>query len=145
MEHEYEDYQQAAENNQEEGEEHNSGDRDKWERLINLTSMESGSMAFTAAYTVILAMALILYGSTTIVGFTSLRGVYIAPCFSTPSQLNLGIFGGAIVFFANMLLVCAVIFGEVRVSVVEYRDSWTANAFLNLLVWFLGGRLEGTI
>jgi hypothetical protein len=44
--------------------------------------------------------------------------VYIAPCFSSAGspKLKLGIFGGAIIFFANLLLVCAVIFGEVRVS-----------------------------
>jgi hypothetical protein len=61
-----------------------------------------------------------LFGSTAIVGFTSLRGDYIAPCFSTTgsSKLRLGIFGGAIVIFANLLLVCAVVFGEVRVSTV---------------------------
>jgi hypothetical protein len=66
-----------------------------------------------------LATALSLYGSTAIVGFTSLRGVYIAPCFSSGNdQMRIGIFGGAIVIFANLLLVCAVILGEVRVSTV---------------------------
>lgn len=145
MEHYYEEQQDAAEQEQEE--EHNSGDREKWDRLLHLTAMESGSMAFTAAYTVMLAMALILYGSTTIVGFTSLRGVYIAPCFSTPSQLNLGIFGGAIIFFANMLLVCAVVFGEVRVS--SCKHTIVSVFFADLSKLFnhnpvsKGRRLEG--
>ena len=101
------------------GVEQRSADRE-WEAVFQLASMQSGSLTFVAIYTMIVAVALSLYGSTAIVGFTSLRGVYIAPCFSTStgatSTLNLGIFGGAIIFFANLLLICAVIFGEVRVS-----------------------------
>lgn len=103
----------------EENDEQHSGDREKYEHLLTLNSMQSGSLTFVAGYTMLLAIALSMYGSTTIVGFTSLRGVYIAPCFSGPSSLKLGIFGGAIILFANLLLVCAVIFGEVRVRVVR--------------------------
>ena len=67
-----------------------------------------------------LATVLSFYGTTAIVGFTSLRGVYIAPCFSSGSdQMRMGIFGGAVVIFANLLLVCAVILGEVKVSFVS--------------------------
>jgi hypothetical protein len=63
-----------------------------------------------------LATGLSMYGSMAIVGFTSLRGVYIAPCFSIGSnKLKVGIFGGMIVVFANLLLVCAVVLGEVKV------------------------------
>jgi hypothetical protein len=96
----------------------NSADR-QIEYLMQLTSMSSPSMTFVALYTMAMAVALSLFGSTAIVGFTSLRGDYIAPCFSTTgsSKLRLGIFGGAIVIFANLLLVCAVVFGEVRVSI----------------------------
>merc|ERR1711966_45802 len=58
-----------------------------------------------------------------IVGFTSLRGVYIAPCFSIGSnKLRVGIFGGMIVIFANLLLVCAVVLGEVKVN-SNYNDD----------------------
>ena len=87
-------------------------------------------MTFVALYTAAMAVALTMYGSTAIVGFTSLRGVYIAPCFSYPSasRFKVGIFGGAIIFFANLLLVCAVVFGEVRVrlvasNVLSYRPT----------------------
>lgn len=107
-------YQKAQNQN----EQQHSADRE-WEQFYELASMQSGSLTFVAIYTMIIAVALSLYGSTAIVGFTSLRGVYIAPCFSTSgvaSTLKLGIFGGAIVLFANLLLICAVIFGEVRVS-----------------------------
>jgi hypothetical protein len=98
----------------------NSADR-QIEYLMQLASISSNSMTFVALYTMAMAVALSLFGSTAIVGFTSLRGDYIAPCFSTTgsSKLRLGIFGGAIVIFANLLLVCAVVFGEVRVSTVQ--------------------------
>jgi hypothetical protein len=94
-----------------------SSDRQYQEYLL-LATLGSKSLTFAAVYTMILAIGLCLYGSTAIVGFTSLRGVYIAPCFSSEGspKLKLGVFGGAIIFFANLLLVCAVIFGEVRVS-----------------------------
>ena len=97
--------------------ENNSMDR-QIEQLMQLSSVSSNSMTFVALYTMAMAVALSLFGSTAIVGFMSLRGDYIAPCFSSTgsSKLRLGIFGGAIVVFANLLLVCAVVFGEVRVS-----------------------------
>jgi hypothetical protein len=108
-------------NNQGEGEgEHNSQDNedDKESLLYSLMATTSSrSMTFVAVYTMALAVALNLYGSTAIVGFTSLRGDYIAPCFSSEhSSMKVGIFGGAIVIFANLLLLCAVVLGEFRVS-----------------------------
>jgi hypothetical protein len=84
-----------------------------------LASTSSGAMTFVALYTMCWSTALCLYGSTAIVGLTSLRGVYIAPCFSSSgaaSNRKVGMFGGAIVVFANLLLLCAVVFGEFRVS-----------------------------
>jgi hypothetical protein len=89
-----------------------------------LASTSSRSMTFVAIYTMTLAMALNLYGSTAIVGFTSLRGVYIAPCFSSEhSSMKVGMFGGAIVMFANLLLLCAVVLGEFRVSFAYSCDK----------------------
>lgn len=86
------------------------------ESYTMLSSMSAKSVTFVAVYTMFLATALSMYGSLAIVGFTSLRGVYIAPCFSIGSnKLRVGIFGGAIVVFANLLLVCAVVLGEVKV------------------------------
>jgi hypothetical protein len=109
-------------NGEGEGEQH-SADQEEYEQYLALASIQSGSLTFVAMYTLALALALSMYGSTAIVGFTSLRGVYIAPCFSSSSassSLKLGMFGGTVIFFANMLLVCAVIFGEVRVC-HQYR------------------------
>ena len=118
--------------NQKDGDgEHQSGDREEQMReeleyYLQLAGMSSKSMTFVAVYTVVMAVALNLYGTTAIVGFTSLQGVYIAPCFSssTNPRLRLGIFGGAIIFFANLLLLCAVIFGEVRVSFWDNCSMW---------------------
>jgi len=107
-------------NHEGEGEEHGSQDEDnnKESLLYSLMATTSSrSMTFVAVYTMALAVALNLYGSTAIVGFTSLRGDYIAPCFSSEhSSMKVGIFGGAIVIFANLLLLCAVVLGEFRVS-----------------------------
>jgi hypothetical protein len=125
MEHYYEEqYEytmaQYEYNNQDGGEDQHqeSADRSELDFVEQLSSMSSKSMTFVAIYTVGMAISLNLYGTTAIVGFTSLQGVYIAPCFSssTNPRVRLGIFGGAIIFFANLLLLCAVIFGEVRVS-----------------------------
>jgi len=118
-------YNQNGEDGEEEEQQQsrdNSADREAYEARMQLSQMSSGSITFVALYTMFMAVALQLYGSTAIVGFTSLRGDYIAPCFSYPtcSRLKVGIFGGAIIFFANLLLVCAVIFGEVRVRLGYY-------------------------
>ena len=113
----------AADNN------NDSADDRQIQEYLALSSMYSSSMTFVALYTMAMAVGLSLYGSTAIVGFTSLRGVYIGPCFDdsstsvSSSRLKLGVFGGAIVFFANILLVCAVIFGEVRVSAVLWEKT----------------------
>jgi len=119
-------YEQAQQQqNQDDGEQHEGSqdeqNREQYEEYLALASLQSGTMSFVAVYTVFVALGLSLYGTTAIVGFTSLRGDYIAPCFSSgSSKLKLGMFGGAIVFFANLLLVCAVIFGEVRVRQVPF-------------------------
>jgi hypothetical protein len=103
---------------------HNSADNESLLYSM-LASTSSRSMTFVAIYTMTLAMALNLYGSTAIVGFTSLRGVYIAPCFSSEhSSMKVGMFGGAIVIFANLLLLCAVVLGEFRVSDDDFRSTF---------------------
>lgn len=123
-EQQYEYQRQYANGNNNNNNEGGEGNQDSLDRQIQeylaLSQMSSSSMTFVAVYSVILGFALNLYGSTAIVGFTSLRGDYIGPCFSSPSpavsRMKVGIFGGAIVVFANVLLVCAVVLGEVTVS-----------------------------
>lgn len=83
---------------------------------ILLATTSTQSIAWVAFYVLLLSGGLVMYGSTAIIGFTSLNGKYIAPCFSSGSEkLRLGIFGGAVVVFSNLLLLMAVILGEVRV------------------------------
>ena len=111
-----------GEDQQQQQQQQHSADKE-WDAFsFTLNSMRSGSMTLIALYILMMTTALTCYGSTAMVGFTSLRGIYIAPCFSShdPATLSwkLGIFGGAIVLFANLLLICAVILGEVRVRVM---------------------------
>mmetsp|Transcript_12308 Transcript_12308/g.18054 ORF Transcript_12308/g.18054 Transcript_12308/m.18054 type:complete len:255 (-) Transcript_12308:104-868(-) len=116
-------YSNNNRNVQEEDEEQHSGDEEEreqnWYHLLAGTS--SGAMTFVALYTMVLAIVLSVYGSTAIVGFTNIQGVYIAPCFPHRNKLKIGIFGGAVVVFANLLLLNAVIFGEFRVE--DYREA----------------------
>ena len=118
--------QEQQQNNNNDGEDQqqqqqHSADKEYDAFSFTLNSMRSGSMTLIALYILMMTTALTCYGSTAIVGFTSLRGIYMAPCFSShdPATLSwkLGMFGGAIVLFANLLLICAVILGEVRVRV----------------------------
>lgn len=115
------------ENSQDENENGESADekyRDQIrESYLLLSSMSAKSVTFVAVYTMILATGLSMYGSMAIVGFTSLWGVYIAPCLPIgPNKLRVGIFGGMIVIFANLLLVCAVVLGEIKVNQSYYND-----------------------
>lgn len=124
----YYDYDNSQDGEGEGKEENNDSHDEKYRDQVRnsyklLSSMSAKSITFVAVYTMILATALSCYGSMAIVGFTSLRGVYIAPCFSIGSnKLRVGIFGGAIVIFANLLLVCAVVLGEVKVADNYYYD-----------------------
>lgn len=125
-----------------EGEDGGGGSQDQGDYYYypTLAYTSSGAMTFVGLYTSVLALSLSLYGSTAIVGFTSLRGEYIEPCFSAVKRtsggggvgsggdriygrgrMNVGIFGGALVLFANLLLVTAVILGEFRVE--DYLDE----------------------
>jgi hypothetical protein len=133
-------YQNQYNNNDDGEEEHGqSQDRNQYmeirEQYEMLRQLNSKSIAFVPIWTVILALGLTMYGSTAIVGFTSLRGDYIAPCFSNhgPNKMAVGIFGGAIVIFANLLLVCAVILGEVRVSTYIQHNNMMASICLIML------------
>jgi hypothetical protein len=106
--------QHGEEEQHEEHQEEGGQGEVNWYPILADTS--SGSMTFVSIWTMTLAILLSVYGSTAIVGFTNIQGVYIAPCFPNRSRLKIGIFGGAVVMFANLLLLNAIIFGEFRVS-----------------------------
>ena len=120
QQYEYEYRQQQYQQQQGEGgEQHNSGDN-RWQAKLQLNALQSHSIPVIAGLALLMVLGLTLYGSTALVGFTSLRGVYIAPCFASQhSRLQWGLFGGCLLFGANLLLLCAVILGEVRVNVEE--------------------------
>ena len=129
-------------------EDHHSEDEQKAVNYTLLASVNSTAITFSFFYTALLSLALTLYGSMAVVGFTSIRGSYIEPCFpSEPSDiidtakvvtvspdllkerstrkmnLKAGIFMGMLVLFANLCLVTAVVLGEVRVSSYHHIDN----------------------
>ncbi len=122
-------YSYQQEGGGEQQQQHQSRDEEYYNQIresyVLLSTMSARSITFVAVYTMLLSTGLSLYGSMAIVGFTSLRGVYIAPCFSSGyNKLQVGVFGGAIVIFANLLLVCAVILGEVKVGMPPGVSAW---------------------
>uniref|UniRef100_A0A7S4JI85 Uncharacterized protein n=1 Tax=Odontella aurita TaxID=265563 RepID=A0A7S4JI85_9STRA len=121
-----------------ESEGYECGNQDSWEGYINpyedadwpnsyyptLASTSSFGVKFAALYTATLAVALSLYGSMAVVGFSSIRGQYIAPCFgggggsvdsARRARIRLGAFMGCLIFFANLCVLIAVLLGEFRV------------------------------
>lgn len=131
---------------QEEGEDNDSRDgspsndeRNDEDFFASLTHNSRG-LLFASVYTTILGLGLSLYGSTVVIGFMSLVGEYIPPCFNfrnmsigeeeDPStidpalgprklwaeKIHRGVFLGSLVIFSNLLILCAVIFGELQVN-----------------------------
>eukprot|EP00568_Trieres_chinensis_P002585 CAMPEP_0183302780 /NCGR_PEP_ID=MMETSP0160_2-20130417/8443_1 /TAXON_ID=2839 ORGANISM="Odontella Sinensis, Strain Grunow 1884" /NCGR_SAMPLE_ID=MMETSP0160_2 /ASSEMBLY_ACC=CAM_ASM_000250 /LENGTH=321 /DNA_ID=CAMNT_0025465593 /DNA_START=176 /DNA_END=1142 /DNA_ORIENTATION=- len=91
-----------------------------------LASQSSTAVTFAALNAGGLAVTLSLYGSLSIVGFSSVKGAYIAPCLGTTrspaaARTHLGVFLGMLVLFSNVCLVCAVVLGEFRVT--DYLDE----------------------
>lgn len=123
IERNYQEQGESKQNYQQNDDDAGGGDRGSADReqalaqYMWLAALSSTSLTLCAVYIMVMAVALTMYGSTAVVGFMSLRGVYIAPCFSSKgSRLRLGLFGGAVILFVNLLIVCAVVFGEVRVE-----------------------------
>lgn len=97
-------------NDEQEGEEER-------EELNAEVAVTSRAMAFAALWTVVLATLLGLLG-TVILGFQSPTGQYYKCCSSSvhrTTPLGLGSFIGALIMFANLTLVCSVLFGEFEV------------------------------
>lgn len=130
----------------------------------SLDTTNSRGLVFAGVYTTVLGIALSLYGSTVVVGFISAKGEYIPPCFSFrdmsvidedewganndedsttgPKKLwgetiHRGVFLGSLVIFSNLMLLCAVIFGELQVrdykqehhNLFHYRIEKISNVF----------------
>lgn len=83
-------------------------------------AVTSRAMAFSALWTAVLACLMGLFG-TVILGFQSPTGQYYTCCSSgvhRTTPLGMGSFIGSLIMFANLTLVCSVLFGE-----FEVRDT----------------------
>jgi hypothetical protein len=94
-------------------------------------AVTSRALAFSCLWTGVLAALLSVFG-TVILGWQSPTGLYYTCCSSSvhrTTPLGIGSFIGALLMFANLTLVCSVLFGEFQVSsseslmVVENRRS----------------------
>lgn len=83
-------------------------------------AVTSRALAFSALWTGVLAALLSVFG-TVILGWQSPTGLYYTCCSSSvhrTTPLGIGSFIGALLMFANLTLVCSVLFGEFQI-----RDS----------------------
>jgi anaerobic C4-dicarboxylate transporter len=81
-------------------------------------AVTSRAMAFCALWTAVLASLMAIFGAV-ILGWQSPYGVYYTCCspqVHRTTPLALGSFIGALMMFANLTLVCSVLFGEFDVS-----------------------------
>lgn len=86
-------------------------------------AVTSRAMAFAALWTAVLATLLAIFG-TVVLGWQSPTGQYYTCCspqVHRTTPIAMGSFIGALFMFANLTLVCSVLFGEfeVRVSIAE--------------------------
>lgn len=80
-------------------------------------AVTSRAMAFAAMWTAVLASLMTVFG-TVVLGWQSPTGQYHTCCSSNvhrTTPLSLGSFIGALLMFANLTLVCSVLFGEFEI------------------------------
>ena len=81
-------------------------------------AVTSRAMAFASLWTAVLATLLAIFG-TVVLGWQSPTGEYFTCCspqVHRTTPLALGSFIGALLMFANLTLVCSVLFGEFEVG-----------------------------
>jgi hypothetical protein len=96
----------------------NDGEGNKDGEGDAVMAVTSRAMAFAALWTVVLSTLMGLFG-TVILGWQSPTGQYYTCCSTSvhrTTPLALGSFIGALLMFANLTLVCSVLFGEFEVS-----------------------------
>jgi len=107
-------------------EEKNEGDRRDEEPVVAVTSRAE---AFAALWTAILASGMSIYG-TVVLGVQSPTGQYYSCCAGAvhrTSPLSLGVFIGALLMFANVTLICSVLFGEFNIRDYQYGEDKERN------------------
>ena len=105
-------------NNNGNGGEGSQDDEAKYDPEVAVTSR---ALAFSALWAGVLAALLSVFG-TVILGWQSPTGLYYTCCSSSvhrTTPLGIGSFIGALLMFANLTLVCSVLFGEFQVSVFK--------------------------
>jgi len=93
----------------------NEGSAD--ERNDAEVAVTSRALAFSALWAGVLAALLSVFG-TVILGYQSPTGLYYTCCSSSvhrTTPLGIGSFIGALLMFANLTLVCSVLFGEFQI------------------------------
>jgi predicted histidine transporter YuiF (NhaC family) len=106
-------YNNSYNNNNNEGD--NNAQANQMEAEMAVTSR---AMAFAATWTAVLATLMAIFGAV-VLGWQSPTGVYYTCCspqVHRTTPLALGSFIGALLMFANLTLVCSVLFGEFDVS-----------------------------
>uniref|UniRef100_A0A7S4JA12 Uncharacterized protein n=1 Tax=Odontella aurita TaxID=265563 RepID=A0A7S4JA12_9STRA len=129
----YADENYADENYDEDENEGNDKNKNKngMVRAVDIV-VSSRAMAFAAVWTAILAGIMAVYG-TVVLGVQSLSGKYYWCCSKdvhNTTPLSIGMFIGSLLMFANVTLVCSVLFSEFQVrdfnvygKQYEYEDE----------------------
>ncbi|KAL7460600.1 hypothetical protein ACHAXS_001043 [Conticribra weissflogii] len=92
-------------------------------------SVTSRAMVFAAIWTAVLSAILVIYG-TVLLGVQMPTGKYYACCSGNVHRmtpLSLGAFGGSLVMFANLTLVCAILFGEFEIREFSFDAAKYQN------------------
>lgn len=93
-------------------------DEDWMQRQRLAVSVSSRAMVFAAIWTAVLSGILVIAGTVTL-GIFMPNGEYYTCCVGNvhrTTPLSLGAFGGSLLMFANLTLVCAILFGEFEVT-----------------------------
>jgi len=110
-------------NNQEE--ENDENDREDWEGNNLTVSIASRAMLFSYIWTAMSASALGVAG-TIVLGVLSPRGQHYT-CFPSKiiqtSPITIGAFVGSLIMFANLLFICAILFGQFNIRDYSFGNG----------------------
>lgn len=117
----------------------NEHEENRDENAESEMAVTSRAMAFCALWTAVLAALMAIFGAV-ILGWQSPTGVYYTCCspqVHRTTPLALGSFIGALIMFANLTLVCSVLFGEfdvrVKVTVVPNHVTKILRVLITIL------------
>mmetsp|Transcript_18772 Transcript_18772/g.28048 ORF Transcript_18772/g.28048 Transcript_18772/m.28048 type:complete len:258 (+) Transcript_18772:82-855(+) len=100
---------------------YNNDDREEDDRNQNnngVITVTSRAMVFAAIWTAILSGILVIYGTVLLGVRMPFTGKYYSCCLGNVHRmtpLTLGSFAGSLLMFANLTLVCAILFGEFQI------------------------------